>query len=365
MVTTRGIARSTGAGESVTDTRARPRTTERTDLVTAILSLWLITGLYVDGWAHLNRPSEETFFTPWHGILYSGFFAVEVWMAWTVFRIHKQGGRSWRESVPVGYGLGLIGIVFSMWYAATHHDGGYNGFFDPAGMVLVGRGPVTDGVIRRADDAGERLVQPPCGTPDGVTFGHRVEDPSGAGRIQPPAEPRRAVCRRRIVRRPSLLELLRWTRWCDVFHQANVSLRGLWPLLLVRRPWVVSHHSWYCRSDGRITWKDRLSFDAPIHSVDDIKGLPFPPRTINIKPTRIGGLRPLLEIYEHCAEHGVAMYGGGMGELGPARMQIQLLASLFHSAANFRRVVDFAIEHQPVPAIGEGLTAAGIGVENG
>jgi glycogen(starch) synthase len=62
----------------------------------------------------------------------------------------------------------------------------------------------------------------------------------------------------RVVRRPSPLELLRWTRWCDVLHQANVSLRGLWPLLLVRRPWVVSHHSWYCRTGGHIAWQDRL-----------------------------------------------------------------------------------------------------------
>jgi glycogen(starch) synthase len=62
----------------------------------------------------------------------------------------------------------------------------------------------------------------------------------------------------RVVRRPGPLELLRWTRWCDVFHQPNVSLRGLWPLLLVRRPWVVSHHSWYCRTDGRIAWQDGL-----------------------------------------------------------------------------------------------------------
>ena len=61
-----------------------------------------------------------------------------------------------------------------------------------------------------------------------------------------------------VVRNPSHLELLRWTRWCDVFYQANVSLRGLWPLLLVRRPWVVSHHSWYCRTEGRVAWQDRL-----------------------------------------------------------------------------------------------------------
>ena len=71
--------------------------------------------------------------------------------------------------------------------------------------------------------------------------------------------------------------------------------------------------------------RDRLSFDAPIHRVGDITT-----RTINVKPSRIGGLRPLLEIYEWCDANGVAMYGGGMGELGIGRGQIELLASLFH-----------------------------------
>lgn len=62
----------------------------------------------------------------------------------------------------------------------------------------------------------------------------------------------------RVVRDPSRRDFLRWTRWCDVFFQQNISLRGLWPLLFVHRPWVVSHHSWYCRPDGRRGWQDRL-----------------------------------------------------------------------------------------------------------
>jgi glycogen synthase len=62
----------------------------------------------------------------------------------------------------------------------------------------------------------------------------------------------------RVLRRPGPLALLRAVHSCDVFFQANVSLRGLWPLLLIRRPWAVSHHSWYCRSDGRIAWQDRI-----------------------------------------------------------------------------------------------------------
>jgi glycogen(starch) synthase len=62
----------------------------------------------------------------------------------------------------------------------------------------------------------------------------------------------------RVLRRPGPAALLRAVRACDVYFQANVSLRGLWPLLLVRRPWAVSHHSWYCRSDGHLAWQDRL-----------------------------------------------------------------------------------------------------------
>ena len=62
----------------------------------------------------------------------------------------------------------------------------------------------------------------------------------------------------RVLRQPSPLQLLREVRACDVYHQPNLSLRGLWPLLLVRRPWVVSHHSWYAQSNGHVNWRDRL-----------------------------------------------------------------------------------------------------------
>lgn len=76
--------------------------------------------------------------------------------------------------------------------------------------------------------------------------------------------------------------------------------------------------------------RERITWDAPIHGVADIQALPFAPRALNIKPSRLGGLRSLLDTYDHCAAHGIAMYGGGQSELGPGRGQIQYLASLFH-----------------------------------
>jgi L-alanine-DL-glutamate epimerase-like enolase superfamily enzyme len=75
---------------------------------------------------------------------------------------------------------------------------------------------------------------------------------------------------------------------------------------------------------------ERITWDAPLHSVADIEGLERKPRAINSKPSRFGSLRELLAVYEHCEREGIAIYGGGQGEVGPGRGQIQYLASLFH-----------------------------------
>lgn len=77
--------------------------------------------------------------------------------------------------------------------------------------------------------------------------------------------------------------------------------------------------------------EDRLSWDAPIHSADDIRCLPFPPGAVNVKPSRFGSWQRLLEAIGYCRERGIHLYGGGQFELGPGRDQIQALASLFYA----------------------------------
>ena len=76
--------------------------------------------------------------------------------------------------------------------------------------------------------------------------------------------------------------------------------------------------------------EERLSFDAPVHSLADLDGLPLEPRWLNVKPSRFGTVRELLETIEACEERGISMYGGGQYELGPGRPQIQRLASVFY-----------------------------------
>lgn len=74
----------------------------------------------------------------------------------------------------------------------------------------------------------------------------------------------------------------------------------------------------------------RISWDAVIHSVADIEALPFPPSTLNVKPSRFGSVEALFAAYDHCERRGIGMYGGGQFELSVGRGQIQYLASLFH-----------------------------------
>ena len=76
--------------------------------------------------------------------------------------------------------------------------------------------------------------------------------------------------------------------------------------------------------------RDRITWDANIHSVADVDALPFAPQMVNVKPCRFGPLRRLFHMYDTCAERGIGMYGGGQFELGPGRGQIQYLASIFH-----------------------------------
>lgn len=75
---------------------------------------------------------------------------------------------------------------------------------------------------------------------------------------------------------------------------------------------------------------ERITYDAPLHSLADVKAIEEPVRAINSKPSRFGSIEEVLAIYEYCAEREIAIYGGGQGEVEIGRGQIQYLASLFH-----------------------------------
>lgn len=76
--------------------------------------------------------------------------------------------------------------------------------------------------------------------------------------------------------------------------------------------------------------RDRITWDAPIHSVADIEALTWKPKIVNVKPSRIGGLEDLSAAYEYCEREGIGAYGGGQTELSVGRDHIQYLAAMMH-----------------------------------
>jgi glycosyltransferase involved in cell wall biosynthesis len=61
-----------------------------------------------------------------------------------------------------------------------------------------------------------------------------------------------------LTRRPSIAEIFRLLRWCDLFFQNNISLRSLIPALILRKPTVVAHQTWLQNVRGGIGWQNRL-----------------------------------------------------------------------------------------------------------
>lgn len=126
------------------------------DWLMAVLGGWLIGGLYLDGWAHIHVPALETFFTPWHAVLYSGYIAGAVVLALTVRRNRRRGAPRTR-ALPAGYGLSLAGafvfffggVADMLWHVTFGIEDGVEGLISPSHLALAfGGGLMVTGPLR-------------------------------------------------------------------------------------------------------------------------------------------------------------------------------------------------------------------------
>ena len=87
----------------------------RFEWLVVLSSLWLFAGLYLDGWAHNNIPEQiDSFFTPWHLVLYSGY-AVSAAILSVTYIVNVRKGYSWLQALPSAYMTSLLGaIIFAV-----------------------------------------------------------------------------------------------------------------------------------------------------------------------------------------------------------------------------------------------------------
>jgi hypothetical protein len=124
----------------------------------SLLSLWLTVGVFLDGFAHHNLPeSLETFFTPWHGILYAGFLAITGFILFHQFR-NMISGYAWNSALPAGYSLTLVGIVVFglggvgdfIWHIFFGIEEGVEALLSPTHLMLAAGGLLLIGSPLRA-----------------------------------------------------------------------------------------------------------------------------------------------------------------------------------------------------------------------
>jgi hypothetical protein len=131
----------------------------RFDWLMTLVSLWILAGVFLDGWFHNTfQDGIETFLTPWHGILYSGLAAAGAVMVPPYAR-NLINGSHWTRGLPYGYMLSLLGfIIFAMgggfdfaWHTLFGFEADEEALLSPAHLLLATGGILlTSGPLRAA-----------------------------------------------------------------------------------------------------------------------------------------------------------------------------------------------------------------------
>ena len=113
-------------------------TSRRDHLATAIFGTWMIAGLFLDGWAH-THDKPETFFSPWHGVLYSGFGAGMSFAVVDHWRRRRRAGTVGVDSLTL-LGVGLFamgGLADMVWHEIFGIEVNLEALLSPTHLLLM------------------------------------------------------------------------------------------------------------------------------------------------------------------------------------------------------------------------------------
>lgn len=142
------------------------------DWLVLATSAWLVCGGFLDTWAHNHIPGLETFFTPWHAVLYSGYAACAVVL----------GARWLRDrSLPDGYRLSLLGCAFfavggvadMLWHTIFGIERSIAAVLSPSHLwLIVSGGLIVTGTVRVARAGADRRAPLLAVLGGAVAFGY-------------------------------------------------------------------------------------------------------------------------------------------------------------------------------------------------
>ncbi len=136
-----------------------PTVSLRFEWALTLTSLWILAGLFLDGWAHTNIPETiDSFFTPWHAVLYSGL-AASIAVLGIPYLSNLRKGYALLRSLPPVYMRSLLGAVIFVvaanldfiWHSVFGFESGVEALLSPSHLSLaVGGVLMISGPLRMA-----------------------------------------------------------------------------------------------------------------------------------------------------------------------------------------------------------------------
>lgn len=125
----------------------QPADNPRLDWWMAIVACAMIFGLFIDGWAHNHDRVDDSFFTPWHAILYGAYGVSAISLIAVHFR-NVGKGFHWRRALPAGYMPALGGaLLFAMggmgdmvWHGLFGIEENIEALLSPTHLLLAASG---------------------------------------------------------------------------------------------------------------------------------------------------------------------------------------------------------------------------------
>jgi hypothetical protein len=139
------------------------------DLVVAGLSLAMLGGATLDGWAHSHQLlALESVITPWHLVVYAAFLAIAIVLLGPPVTA-RLAGRSAVDAIPAGYGTSVVGVAFFLamgaadtaWHLLFGIEADAEALLSPTHLGLgVGACLIASGPIRATWNRAETATWP-------------------------------------------------------------------------------------------------------------------------------------------------------------------------------------------------------------
>jgi Tol biopolymer transport system component len=155
-----------GTGGLAVEAEARSAastTSLRMDWILTTLSVWLVGGFYVDLWAHAHGRVDDTFFTPWHALLYAGAASFAIVLGAAAI-LGRPRGVAIRHTLAPPYRVAFLGaVLFAVagvidlaWHTVFGFEVDVESLLSPSHLLLATSGMLMVGGPIRA--AGARLL---------------------------------------------------------------------------------------------------------------------------------------------------------------------------------------------------------------